>query len=197
MPRMGPLKSSDQPCFNPQQPRLNPYHPRGYPGPPGLLVCTHDQVQVGTPPVAPQGCGDLECSQYHKALLGAGPRRCRWGKPELFRTSAFSSLDSWCPRDSTSTMTSQAYSGKLVLRLPRDLHARCVERAGQEGCSLNAFLVQAVSGAIGDVKPEKPKESRKETEPEGPACTRCGCGPGIQSICRCSCSCHANFPEAP
>ncbi len=40
-------------------------------------------------------------------------------------------------------------SGKLVLRLPRDLHAQAAEHAAREGVSLNTWIVTAVARAEG------------------------------------------------
>jgi predicted RNase H-like HicB family nuclease len=41
------------------------------------------------------------------------------------------------------------YSGKVALRMPRGLHKRAAEMASAEGCSLNQFLVTAVSYYVG------------------------------------------------
>ena len=41
------------------------------------------------------------------------------------------------------------YSGKVALRMPRGLHKRAVEMASSEGCSLNQWLVTAVSFYLG------------------------------------------------
>jgi predicted RNase H-like HicB family nuclease len=39
----------------------------------------------------------------------------------------------------------QEYSGKLVLRLPKDLHEKIAGNAAHEDISLNAYIVQAVA----------------------------------------------------
>jgi len=36
-------------------------------------------------------------------------------------------------------------SGKLVLRMPRDLHAHVTERAAREGVSINTWIVAAIA----------------------------------------------------
>jgi predicted RNase H-like HicB family nuclease len=41
------------------------------------------------------------------------------------------------------------YSGKVALRMPRGLHKRAAEMASSEGCSLNQWLVTAVSFYLG------------------------------------------------
>jgi predicted RNase H-like HicB family nuclease len=41
------------------------------------------------------------------------------------------------------------YSGKVALRMPRGLHKRAAEMASSEGCSLNQWLVSAVSFYLG------------------------------------------------
>lgn len=43
----------------------------------------------------------------------------------------------------------QQYSGQLRLRLPRSLHAAAVERAEEEGVSLNALLQSYIAGGLG------------------------------------------------
>jgi antitoxin HicB len=42
-----------------------------------------------------------------------------------------------------------AHSGKLLVRMPRTLHADLAAAADQEGVSLNAFIVGALGGAVG------------------------------------------------
>jgi antitoxin HicB len=41
-----------------------------------------------------------------------------------------------------------AYSGKLVLRLPKSLHETAAESAAREGTSLNSYLVHLVSEGV-------------------------------------------------
>ena len=41
-----------------------------------------------------------------------------------------------------------AYSGKLVLRLPKSLHQAAAERADREGVSLNSYLIQLISEGV-------------------------------------------------
>ncbi|WP_217913256.1 toxin-antitoxin system HicB family antitoxin [Miltoncostaea marina] len=40
-------------------------------------------------------------------------------------------------------------SGRILLRLPRGLHARLIDEAHREGVSLNQFAVAALAGAVG------------------------------------------------
>ncbi|HEY3282261.1 MAG TPA: type II toxin-antitoxin system HicB family antitoxin [Armatimonadota bacterium] len=48
------------------------------------------------------------------------------------------------PPDLASADTRQ-YSGKLLLRIPKDLHARLVDRAEESDCSLNQFVTSLLS----------------------------------------------------
>lgn len=45
--------------------------------------------------------------------------------------------------------TESEYSGKFIVRLPASLHRRLVEAADAEGVSLNLYVVQLLSGAVG------------------------------------------------
>lgn len=40
-------------------------------------------------------------------------------------------------------------SGRILLRLPRSLHAELVAAAAREGVSLNQFTAAALAGAVG------------------------------------------------
>jgi antitoxin HicB len=40
-------------------------------------------------------------------------------------------------------------SGKLVVRMPKDLHAQVAERASREGVSLNTWIVTAIARSNG------------------------------------------------
>jgi antitoxin HicB len=42
-----------------------------------------------------------------------------------------------------------AYSGRIVLRLPRSIHRQAAKLAEREQCSLNTFLVSAVANRVG------------------------------------------------
>lgn len=52
----------------------------------------------------------------------------------------------------------KAYSGKVNLRMPRSLHRDLARRAGEEGVSLNQFMVVALARAVGE---ESPNSSKK------------------------------------
>lgn len=45
-------------------------------------------------------------------------------------------------------------SGKLNLRLPKELHDKLVEEAAHQGVSLNMLIVAFLAGAVGWRKPE-------------------------------------------
>jgi predicted HicB family RNase H-like nuclease len=60
----------------------------------------------------------------------------------------------------TNTMRSgsahaEDYSGKFTVRLPRSLHEALVDRAEQEGVSLNLFVTNALSRTVGSIKGKK------------------------------------------
>jgi hypothetical protein len=49
----------------------------------------------------------------------------------------------------TAETESASHSGKLLVRMPRTLHAELAAAADREGVSLNAFIVGALGGAVG------------------------------------------------
>jgi hypothetical protein len=46
------------------------------------------------------------------------------------------------------------HSGRLLVRMPKSLHAELARTAERDGTSLNAFIVAALSGAVGWRTPE-------------------------------------------
>ena len=46
------------------------------------------------------------------------------------------------------TEAATSHSGKLLVRMPRTLHAELAAAADREGVSLNAFIVGALGGAV-------------------------------------------------
>jgi antitoxin HicB len=44
----------------------------------------------------------------------------------------------------------EEYSGKFVARVPKSLHRKLVEIAGQEGVSLNQFVSTTLAAAVGE-----------------------------------------------
>jgi hypothetical protein len=50
---------------------------------------------------------------------------------------------------STAETETRTGSGRILVRLPRTLHAELVDQAEQEGVSLNQFIVAALAGATG------------------------------------------------
>jgi hypothetical protein len=79
----------------------------------------------------------------------------------------------------TAETESATHSGKLLVRMPRTLHADLAAAADQEGVSLNAFIVGALGGAVGwrtdapDDAPARPAPVRavgaEEQAPVAPA----------------------------
>jgi antitoxin HicB len=59
----------------------------------------------------------------------------------------------------------KTYSGRVLLRLPRSLHKDCVERAKEEGVSLNQFVLYAVAEKVGEKKAATESSSEAGTQP--------------------------------
>jgi antitoxin HicB len=53
-----------------------------------------------------------------------------------------------------------AHSGKLLVRMPRSLHAELVRASDREGTSLNAYIVAALSASVAWRRPGERDESR-------------------------------------
>ncbi|WP_030238884.1 toxin-antitoxin system HicB family antitoxin [Streptomyces sp. NRRL S-350] len=60
-------------------------------------------------------------------------------------------------------------TARINLRLPAHLKARAEEAAGQEGLSLNAWLVRAVAGAVDGDRPPARSAARSAADPAGRA----------------------------
>jgi HicB family len=61
--------------------------------------------------------------------------------------------------------TKPAYSGRLLLRMPPELHAELARHAEREQQSLNQFITGAVSGAVGWEEGVKRSERSRLTSP--------------------------------
>jgi len=59
------------------------------------------------------------------------------------------------PPASPSGPEDEGATARINFRPPEHLKARIEEAAGREGLSVNAWLVRAVSGVLGSVRPEK------------------------------------------
>ncbi|HZP95530.1 MAG TPA: toxin-antitoxin system HicB family antitoxin [Candidatus Limnocylindria bacterium] len=60
-----------------------------------------------------------------------------------------------------------AYSGKVLLRMPRDVHRAAEHRARREGTSLNTWLVAAIARELGPARDRKtraptPRRTRRK-----------------------------------
>lgn len=54
------------------------------------------------------------------------------------------------------------YSGRFVVRMPRELHARLAEESEREGVSLNQLVVARLAGSLkSSVASDRPRRSRK------------------------------------
>jgi predicted HicB family RNase H-like nuclease len=54
-------------------------------------------------------------------------------------------------------------SGRLLLRLPKSMHGEVLERAAQEGVSVNQLIVAAIARELGRREPKAPGRRRKES----------------------------------
>ena len=67
------------------------------------------------------------------------------------------------------------HSGRLLVRMPKSLHAELARTAERDGTSLNAFIVAALSGAVGWRTPEggaPPARRPDEPQPATPEAPR-------------------------
>lgn len=53
------------------------------------------------------------------------------------------------PEPASSTPSTRSVSGKLLLRMPKSLHAHLLDRAAREGVSANQLAVAAIARQIG------------------------------------------------
>ena len=53
------------------------------------------------------------------------------------------------------------HSGKVLVRMPRGLHAQLADAAGREGVSLNQLIVYLLASATGTTAPVSPKKHRR------------------------------------
>jgi antitoxin HicB len=59
-----------------------------------------------------------------------------------------------------------AHSGKLLVRMPRSLHAELVRASEREGTSLNAYIVAALSASVAWRRPGEPAERAEPAAPD-------------------------------
>ncbi len=59
--------------------------------------------------------------------------------------------------------TTEAYSGRFVVRVPRTLHQQLVEAAEQEGVSLNQFINVTLAGRVTRPAMSRSKSARTRT----------------------------------
>jgi len=65
------------------------------------------------------------------------------------------------PSGSREPSRESTHSGRLLLRMPRALHAQLAERAEAAGQSLNQYIVETLTrGLDGDGKPAAPAQER-------------------------------------
>jgi predicted HicB family RNase H-like nuclease len=64
--------------------------------------------------------------------------------------------------------TAPSYSGRLLVRMPRTLHAELSRAADREGTSLNAYIIGALSASISWRRPDAAaKAAAQPPRPEG------------------------------
>jgi hypothetical protein len=61
------------------------------------------------------------------------------------------------------------HSGRLLVRMPKSLHAELARTAERDGTSLNAFIVAALSGAVGWRTTEDGKPAPRPADPAAPS----------------------------
>jgi hypothetical protein len=64
------------------------------------------------------------------------------------------------------------HSGRLLVRMPKSLHAELARTAERDGTSLNAFIVAALSGAVGWRTPDGRAPARPAPAPPAPESER-------------------------
>ncbi len=64
------------------------------------------------------------------------------------------------PEPSTPS-TDHHHSGKVLVRMPRRLHAQLAQAAKQDDVSLNQYIVYLLSSAAGSRVSEQPRKSRR------------------------------------
>ncbi len=57
------------------------------------------------------------------------------------------------------------HSGRLLVRMPKSLHAELAQAAERDGTSLNGFIVAALSGAVGWRAPERDDPAPRAAAP--------------------------------
>jgi len=58
-----------------------------------------------------------------------------------------------------------SYSGRLLLRMPRTLHAELAQAAEREGTSLNQLIVGLLSRSVGSPRPQDQQALRPSSDP--------------------------------
>ena len=58
-----------------------------------------------------------------------------------------------------------AHSGKLLVRMPRSLHAELVRASDREGTSLNAYIVAALSASVAWRRPGRARHAGRGAQP--------------------------------
>lgn len=69
-----------------------------------------------------------------------------------------------------------SHSGKLLVRMPRSLHAELVRASEREGTSLNAYIVAALSASVAWRRPGEPVADDRELPVAAPSTSRASRG---------------------
>jgi predicted nucleotidyltransferase component of viral defense system len=70
--------------------------------------------------------------------------------PELIAGKVSALVDRTAPRDQIPLpLSAETVSGRFLLRMPRDLHARAAREAARQGASLNTWIVAALAERLG------------------------------------------------
>jgi antitoxin HicB len=91
--------------------------------------------------------------------------------PDEALSGVQSALTSWIEvaleqgREIPQPKSAGSHSGRLLLRMPRTLHAELTRVADREGVSLNQFITDALSSSVGWRGPEQAKAAPATTSP--------------------------------
>ena len=109
---------------------------------------------------------DVGLSQVHVSrLLATRSSRCGRDSSRMRR----SRRGRWVPRAalrSVAVTERQSYSGRLLLRMPRTLHAELARAAEREGTSLNQLIVGLLSRSVG-MQNAEPTPGESQTSLDG------------------------------
>ena len=63
-------------------------------------------------------------------------------------------------RARTPTSDDNGHSGRLLLRMPPELHSELAQAAERDGSSLNAYITRVLGNSVGGAAPRRPSGGR-------------------------------------